>query len=330
MAQKAGSTDTSVIITRAEDVRDVIYDEAVEDTPFLRVINDGFAPKNIRHSWHTDTLRAPAANVKAEGNVYAFAAADQPVLVGNELQISDETVSITGTTEAVKMYGRNKKRGGELARVSRKKAKELMRDIEYSCVGIDQASDPTANARKSGSYSTWIESNSSRGATGADGGYSQGTSRTVAPTAGTNRVFAESMVKDVNQSIYTNTGGMSERVAMMPPSLKRAFSAFDGLSQTRVTLPVGGKTRRQATVLGAADVYIDDFGPIVALPNVFMKATDVNIINPSYWEIAYLRKLERNKLAKTADTEDWAMVCEWTLVSKNEVASGVIADVTAS
>ncbi len=38
--------------------------------------------------------------------------------------------------------------------------------------------------------------------------------------------------------------------------------------------------------------------------------------------------MKREKLAQVADSEAEFMICEWTLVVKNEAAHGVIADLT--
>ena len=46
------------------------------------------------------------------------------------------------------------------------------------------------------------------------------------------------------------------------------------------------------------------------------------------WGVAFLRDFQLVDLAKSGDAEKKAMLCEYTLVSKNEKASGGVFDLT--
>ena len=48
------------------------------------------------------------------------------------------------------------------------------------------------------------------------------------------------------------------------------------------------------------------------------------------WSTAFLRPFQVQDLAKTGDAEKKQLLVEYTLVSKNEAASGKIADLTTS
>ena len=328
MAQQAGTMTTTDIVGKAEDVQDAIYDISTKDTPFCRLIGDEQTVKQRLHTWHTDKLRAPASNKKPEAYVYEFSTAAQPEEQGNHLQISIETVSLSGTTSAIKMYGRKKSRGGENARLRKKRAAELMLDVEHQCVGVNEGSGDIAGVRTCGSLTSFMVTNTSRGAGGADGGYDDVTKTTSAATDGTLRAFTEEQVKDMQESAY-DAGG-SPSFIMLPTKLKRVFSGFQGIGEHRQTHSVSPKSKRQATILAAADVYVGDFGVLAAVTNKHQRDRDVHLLDPNMLSMAYLRRFKREKVAKLADSDDEAMVVEFTLVNKNEAASATIADVQAA
>jgi hypothetical protein len=49
-----------------------------------------------------------------------------------------------------------------------------------------------------------------------------------------------------------------------------------------------------------------------------------------YWGVAFLRDFTMHDIAKTGDAEKRQLLLEATLESRNEGASGVVADVTTS
>lgn len=328
MAQLAGSMTTSTIVGKAEDVEDAIYDVSTKDTPFIRLIGDENTVKQRVHTWHVDKLRAPASNKKPEANTYEFANKAQPEEQGNHLQIADDTISVSGTTEAIKMYGRKKQKGGELARLRKKTAAELMLDVEHQLVGVNEGSDDVGGVRTCGSFTSFQKTNTSRGTGGADGGYNSTTKKTVAATDGTLRTFTEGLVKDAQEAAYQ--AGGNPNIAMMPTGLKRTFSGFTGIGEHRQTHAVTPTSKRQATILAAADMYVGDFGVLASVVNKHMRTRDVHLLDPKMLCVAYLRRFKREKLAKRSDSMDEAMVVEFTLVNKNEAAHATIADVQAA
>lgn len=324
MATRVGTTTTSQIVGKAEDVEDALYDISVRETPFCRLVGDTGEVDAVFHEWHTDKLRAPQTNAKPEGNVYEFGTKPQPVKSGNYLQIADDTFSVTGTTEAIKMYGRKKRRGGEVKRLKKKCAAELMLDIEHAMVGGIQGSDDTGGVRTSGSFASFLTTNTDRGAGGADGGFNQGTKKLDAPTDGTLRDFTEEQLISVQQSAFENGGNPS--ILMLPTALKRTFSKFPGLGEKRQQHDMNINNRRKRAILATMDIYIGDFGTVASSVNRFQRGRDAYLIDPNYATMAYLRKLKSKKLAVRGDSEEWGMTCEFTLIVKNEAAHGGMHD----
>ena len=76
--------------------------------------------------------------------------------------------------------------------------------------------------------------------------------------------------------------------------------------------------------------YVSNFGEHQIVPSRFSREQVALILDMDYWAIAYLRKFERTKLAKTGDADRMALLSEYTLVSRNEAASGKVVDCTSS
>jgi hypothetical protein len=330
MAQIAGTLDTYSARRQAEDVRDVIYTVAIKNKPFLSTVKTSDSVKAVRHEWQVDTLRNPADNAQIEGDEVAFAATTQPTVAANLTQISREQIIVSGTSEAVRMYGRK----SEIKRQIKKKSEELARDIERHCVATNQATlaGSSAVGRRAASLPAWLTTNVNRGATGANGGYQSGTGLVNAATDGTARPLTEALYRSTMQACHT-TGAMPT-ICMMSPKDKVVFSSFAGIAVNRVEYESDKEQHKQAMILAGADVYMGDFGRQVIVSNPFMSTAlngrqrDAFLIDPNYLELGYLRRMQREMLAKTGDSEKQFIACEWTLVCNNEAAHGVIADLS--
>jgi hypothetical protein len=53
------------------------------------------------------------------------------------------------------------------------------------------------------------------------------------------------------------------------------------------------------------------------------------LINWDLWSVDWLRPIRQMELAKTGDAEKRLLIGEYTLSSKNEAGSGLVADLTA-
>lgn len=316
MARISGTFSTYESIGQRESLMDKIFMVAREDTPFLSNTRSGTADAT-KIEWQTDALRAAATNAKVEGDTFTFSAPTPTTRVANYCQIATDTVSVTRTDDKVNKAGRSTDLGYQVI----KKTKELKRDIDFALVQ-PQASvaGNSTTARKSAGLPSWLTSNVSRGATGANGGFSAGI--VAAPTDGTQRTFTETILKAVHKSAWDNGG----RPNMMytNSTQKQVFSAFAGIAVNRVNQPRTG----QATIVGAADVYQGDFGLLTAVLEPQMRQREVMLIDPSMVEVRYLTKLEVKDIARIADSEEKSLVSEFTLVVNNEKAHGICADLT--
>ena len=82
-----------------------------------------------------------------------------------------------------------------------------------------------------------------------------------------------------------------------------------------------------SSIIGAADVYVSDFGSIQIVPNRFQRDRSAFVLDPEYASVAYLRDFEVVDLARVGDSEQKLLQCEYGLEISNEAAHGVIADI---
>ena len=310
---------TYAAVGMREDLSDVIYNISPTDTPFMSSIGKTKATA-VYHEWQTDSLAAAAANAAVEGADATEATLSPTTRVGNRTQISQKTVGITGTLEAVDKAGRKSEKAYQLAKAS----SEIKRDMEFALLNNTVQSNGSAGstARVLGGLQTWLASNTSNGAGG-----SAGASGTTARTNGTDRTFTEALLQGVVKSVFTSGG--SPKVLMVTPAHKQTVSAFAGIAAQRYMAPADAPT----TIIGAADVYMSDFGSMSVVPNRFMlsgnTANDVAfVLDPEYAAVAYLRPFFTNDLAVTGDSTKTQLLVEYTLEVKSEAAHGIIADLS--
>jgi len=106
-----------------EDLADVIYSIAPEETPFMSNIGRKQI-SNTLFEWQEDTLAAAGDSAIIEGGS-ATSTQTAPKRMQNYAQVNAKRVTVSGTLEAVDKAGRNSELQYELAR----KSSELKRDM---------------------------------------------------------------------------------------------------------------------------------------------------------------------------------------------------------
>ena len=300
-------------IGQREDLTDIIYDISPTETPFMSSIGKTKATA-VYHEWQTDSLAAATtANAAIEGADATSATLSPTVRLGNYTQIIQKTVQVSGTLDTVNKAGRKSEKAYQLAKASA----ELKRDLETILLANQGRSAGTSTvARKLGSILSWIKTNSDKASDGAD----PATIGVSTRTDGTVRTFTEALLKTVVAEVFVSGG--SPKVLMVGASGKQKVSSFAGIAAQRYMAPGNTPT----TIVGAADLYMSDFGQISIVPNRFMRTRDALILDPEYAALAYLRPFQTNDLAKTGDSENTQLLAEVTLEVKNEAAHGIVAD----
>lgn len=298
-----------------EDLEGVIYNISPIETPFFSMAGRSKAAQT-KHEWQTDSLAAAATNNALEGDDASFLAMTATIRPNNYTQIFVKAVTVSGTGSAVNTAGRK----DELAYQIAKRGQELKRDIEMALTGNQGAvAGATGTGRMLASSESWMATNKTHLATGNTSGFVGGIC--TSPNDGTGTVtLSETVMKAIIQSCWTN-GGQPD-IALVGPKAKARISTFGGIATQYRDNP----GTKQATIIAAAGVYVSDFGELKIVPSRFNRDRTVQILDMEYWGVAYLRPFQQFELAKTGDAEKRQMLAELTLVSKNEAASGKIAD----
>ena len=296
-----------------EDLSDVIYNISPTETPLLNTLARAKATA-VYHEWQTDSLSAATtANAAVEGADATSATLSPTVRLGNYTQIVQKTIQVSGTLETVNKAGRKSEKAYQLARAS----SELKRDIEtILCANQARSAGSSSAARNMGSMLAWLKTNVDKASNGAN----PTTIGSTARSDGSTRTFTETLLKNVIKAVYDSGG--SPKVLMVGSAGKQKVSSFAGIAAQRYMAPADAPT----TIIGAADVYLSDFGSISVVPNRFQRARDAFILDPEYAAVAYLRPFATNELARTGDSDNTQILAELTLEMRNEAAHGLVAD----
>lgn len=306
-----------------EDLANVIYNISPTDTPFMSNIGKDKA-KNTFSEWQTDSLASPdTSNAHVEGDDVSGTTdvLNYTNRVGNYAQISRKLVSTSGTVEALDKAGMRSLLAYQMA----KKSSELKRDME-AILTSDQVAviGNDTTARKTAGLGAWIITNFQQTAASTTGtpaapimsSGSDGYPATGPVDHSVNGAFVEADLKTMIQNAWTQGAHIDSCFVMGDASQKKAISAFTGIATRYRDTPAG----KQASIVGAADIYVSDFGTVNVVPNRFMPANRVDLVNPEYAAVAYLRNFRTEVLAKTGDAEKRMLLVEYMLKIRAEKA----------
>ena len=303
-----------------EDLSNVITNIAPEETPFQSNIGRETIT-NTLFEWQTDTLADAAANAQLEGDdVASFDSVTATVRLTNYAQISRKTIILSNTEEVVNKAGRR----SELAYQIAKRGSELKRDQEFIFLngGVAVAGN-TTTARVTASLGAFVKTNTDKQTNGVDPSYT--TLPNSARTDGNVRTFTETILKNVIQKVWT--AGGTPKILMVGPVNKQRVSGFSGIASSRYNINGGD---RPATLIGAVDIYVSDFGQVSVIANRFQRERDAWVIDPDYAKMTVLRPYQQVELAKTGDAEKRMLLIEYGLKVLAENAHGLAADLITS
>jgi hypothetical protein len=312
-----------------EDLTDEITDISPEETPVMTMLRRGAPARNTFIEWQTDALAsASGTNRLVEGADATYLTATPTSRVRNYTQISGKAVIVSGTANAVNTAGRAQ----ELAYQIAKRGKELKRDMETAITGNYASSAGTSAAgRVSAGMEAWLTTNTIYGGTagatdGADGGY------TAAGTVTASTDGSSSNLRTITEAILKSVLGLAWDAGGQPTNVivgkynKAKISAFSGITTKYSDFGNNPASSGALAIIAAADIYLHDFGKVKIIPDRFSRGRTALVLDMDYWSIHYLRPMQVVSLAKTGDAEKKQMLAEWTLCSKNQAASGKIAD----
>lgn len=182
--------------------------------------------------------------------------------------------------------------------------KELARDMEYGL--LNNALATSTDPRSAKGVKGWITTN--------DTSFTTGTSVTT---------LTETLFNDVIQACWTQGGNPT--MVLAPAKMKRKISAFTGNSKLTTNMDAD-----QKKIILSVDYYESDFGIVKVYATRFLATDDdsnydsVLILDKEKWQLGVLQGLKTEKLAKTGLSTKIQMSTEYTLISRQEAASGRI------
>ena len=133
--------------------------------------------------------------------------------------------------------------------------------------------------------------------------------------------FTVTPLKHVIANCWTSGGNPG--IIMVGGSQKQVVSGFAGIA---TIYREAGNTAKGTAIVGAADIYISDFGEHRIVPNRFQRNRTCLVLDMDYWAVAYLRKVSQKEIARTGGSEKRFIDVEYCLVADNPNSSGKVAD----
>jgi hypothetical protein len=299
MAMTSTGNPGAITTGLREDLSDVITNISPTDTVFMSNISKTKV-KGKYTEWLTDSLTAAANCAVTEGNDAVLADGHSQTRVGNYTQIAAKWFSVSDTLEAVDKAGRK----SDIAYNTGLFLKELARDMEYGL--LNNALATSADPRSAKGVKGWITTN--------DTSFTTGTSVTT---------LTETLFNDVIQACWGQGGNPT--MVLAPAKMKRKISAFTGNSKLTTNMDAD-----QKKIILSVDYYESDFGIVKVYATRFLATDDssnydsVLILDKEKWQLGVLQGLKTEKLAKTGLSTKIQMSTEYTLISRQEAASGRI------
>lgn len=297
-----------------EQLANKIFNVSVMETPLLSLIGKEDVDGPFVE-WLGDSYAAGVATNKVEaGNAFSPSATTATDRYSNRTQISEKTLSITGTQEWAEKAGGQSEVNYQIV----KKKVELKKDMEASSLQNTTAiAAAAATPPQSRGLLGFIATNVDKDAAGVNPNPLTNT----APTDGATRAFTETLLKNVMATMF-NTGAEMDNLYIFLPSTQRpVFDTFLA-SQTRFD------KSEDKTLYATLEVYIGPFGRVKAVNARHMRQRETFIVNPDYVKLGIGRPIEAKKQAERGDALEYLINCEWTLLVKNEKACAAIRDLT--
>ena len=244
------------------------------------------------HEWNIDTLSAVKANAFAEGADASYPTLTDPTRLTNVTQISRQAFQVSGTEREVDTAGFNDRFSYEATKATM----ILKNDMELALM----------NSSFAGSV---VSTNAARALRGVKASLS------LASTAASTTSMSETIFNNYLQLVWDNSNCEVDEV-YGDMYMKRKISGFTAGS----TKNVNSADKR---LMNSVDVYEADAAKLVKIfahRHVNKDSTgsavvghDLVGIKNDKFRIAYLRKPQMVKLAKTGDSDKAELVTEYTL-----------------
>ncbi len=327
MAVPSMAFQTYQAVGDREDLEDVIYQISPTETPFFTMARRTTAKATL-HEWQTDALTAATNNRQIEGDDAAGGTSVPTSRLGMYCQISSKYAVITDTQQAVDKAGRSNEMSYQIA----KRLAELKREMEYAFLNHQGSSaGSSSTARSTASVESWLTTPTGAAMVGnstdigSGGGYTTpgwtSGGSILAPTDSSNNgTITVANLKAVIAACWV--AGGNPGIIMCNSGLKQGISAFAGIA---TIYREAGTTAKGTAIVGAADLYISDFGEHRVVPNRFCKDNQVLVLDMDFWSVGYLRPVRQIPIARTGAADKRFIDVEFCLVARNPQSSGKIS-----
>ena len=329
MALLTGTTITYGVTSAGglrEDLSDVIFDLFPADT--YAVSNFDREEANATYTeWLAQSLAAAGANIQLEGDDATFASLTAPSRFGSHLQISSKTFLVSDSLEASIKAGRK----SEVARGAMVKMRELKRDMETRiCQNGISTAGGAGTGRSTAGMEAWIgDATASAGgashvvlatttASATTPAVTSGTPGTALTDGTTTGALTVTALNYALQGAWEEGGDPS--VILVTAKQKGVIDLFTGVATRFVDVDKSA----QASIVGAANLYVSDFGRHQVILNRYGRDSVVLCLDPSMWAVRYLRKPLKRELARTGDGKKYQIITEYALVARNNLANSKV------
>lgn len=292
-------------VGKVEEIADVISNIAPMDLNFQTAVGGKGTVDNVLYQWQEDDLAAPVDNAQIEG--FEAPAADQTptVMRDNTTQIFAKTAKVSGSTQAMKTYGRAKELSYQLA----KKGKEMKRDFERALIGVAQnkVTGSSAAARRFANYFGMLDAGN------------------VFANGGTARAFSETVLLNAMEGLYNVNG--EAKVLLIRPNLARTVADFAYRIDSGNVVRNRGLNGGEKKIVNTVDVYVTPWGDTLKVTiNRWLKSGSALLFDPESWVIPSYRAWNKKLLPSNGDYEAHLMLGEYGMKHKNYKLSAAIND----
>jgi hypothetical protein len=187
-----------------------------------------------------------------------------------------------------------------------------------SSAGIESwIAGPTATTAGTAANAVTATTNSANSTTP---GFSGGT--VAAPTDGTTGALTVGQLNAALNGAWEDGG--DPRIILVAANNKQTIDNFTGVATRFIDVA----PRKQASIVGAANMYVSSFGsPHTVVLSRYARTGTVLCLDPDYWAVAFLRTPRVVDLAKTGDATKKLIVTEFGLVCRNPRASAKVVSI---
>lgn len=313
-------------IGQREQIIDAIYNVTPSETPLYSALPKEKATA-LNYEWQTDSLVTPSTNAQLFGDEATDSTIVATTRLNNRIQQSYVVNRIAGTDDRISTAGRDK----ETTYQRIKRGLELRTDMEVVlCTNQAASAGGRATAATLAGLPTWTTNiiNFSTAPTG------DGTDTLGELTDASSVTLTYSMISTIMTQCFTDGG--NPNVMMLPPALKRAFSALQ-FSTNPSTADVRQNIRgaQGVVAVGTVEQWLSDFGLVdVVVNRQWARSGDtvmtrtIHLLDYENMCIAELQSIMVQPLAKSGDYTREQILSEYTLKVGSPVSNGAIYQVT--